>query len=277
MNPAARVAVLMEKAAPQNSNAHARDVFATVFNLREPDTPERTIEIVRLIGELRDEVARAEAQLKEHGKPSEARWKPAFESLRKALTFEQLHSNWLQYGQHLGPTVVQMLGVCGDELPAEEDAVAPEELQAMAQLVDATREQVLREDLAPALKAYMLRQLELVERGLRDYQIQGARALGVAIREIAVQIVDHPTAAREADETQAGQSLNKLLRSIVAAGPYVALIGGLLSAGEKVEHLLKAGDPPIVQFSETNIRIDEQLIIQNAEVKLIAPPEQRRR
>jgi hypothetical protein len=186
----------------------------------------------------------------------------------------------MQYGQHLGPTVVQMLGVCGDELPAEEDAVAPEELQAMAQLVDATREQILREDLAPALKAYMLRQLELVERGLRDYQIQGARALGVAIREIAAQIVDHPIAAREAEETQAGQNLNKLLRSIVAAGPYVGLISALLTAGEKVGHLLKAGDRdevPVVQYSETNIRIEEQLIIQNAEVKLIAPPEQRRR
>lgn len=183
-NAAGRLGTLLESAEHDRAtNEVAVDVWARLFKITGSAPQDRDAEVAHSLGLARRQLLQVRERLTEwHTDPRNYR---ALDAAEQALSMRFLGSPWNVVKPHLDGKAAGILLALAPFLGGDEPRLTDDALQAAHVLVEQLRETVNGSDLTPAVKHLLFRQLDLVDRALRDYEIQGAAAFREASDDAA--------------------------------------------------------------------------------------------
>lgn len=246
-NPAKRLFALMEKLSSTNSGTTMAQAWAVVLGL-DPETADADPHnVYNKLNLIRQEVDLIERLMRETHF-SDGLYKPYLDRTRKVVTISNISGQWGNFAPHLNGETFLALRYCG-EILAPEPALSPQELQAVLDKVRDLRSEIENLDLSPAIKSFLLSQLEIIETGIRDYPLRGGAAIKKAFQDGMADLMSHADAVSQAkDQAQVSKlgtvwkAFQEAAKHVVEAdkivSAYVKLLGYGHTAGEKLSNLL---------------------------------------
>ena len=176
-NPASRLHSILTKSKLGQFRQHsAMKMWAEVFEIDLEEPSGDTLLIVQLAN-LRGLVDDVKSKvLAEEVKNS--LYLKHFDKIEAATRFDQLGAAWSGSENQLTEAAMDGLEHCAELLSksyAESDI--SEEILAIKDNVDELSEEVLASDLDPEIRDFILKELEMIRRGIFDYRTRGAAGL----------------------------------------------------------------------------------------------------
>jgi hypothetical protein len=250
-NAAARLYTVTRGVHGIDANTLALDGWAVLLNVTTEESVERSLEIVRLLSFLYEQVETVERELKRKGFDNEA-YVPTLANVRASLAITALGGIWGNIRSYYTPEVLTALKIYPGIL-SEEDELEHDDLDAILSQIEVLRQRVEASDLPQQVKDFLYTQLELVSKAVREYPVRGTVAFREASDTAAYEWLKNYSEMlpyKDAPEVQeVGQVWSKLARTVknavVIGGFATAFLGGVdtaLDVAEKL-HLL----PPAVE------------------------------
>ena len=183
-NAASRILAIALKVPQQNTGLAVLDGWAAVFGVSLADSA-RGQEVARLLGLLNHQVEAVRTELEARGFDHDA-YAGALGRVSNSLALTSLGSQWNWVTQQYSPEVIVALRLFPGILPDEESVEIDEMAQVRAYLAE-LRTRVVKGQLPSPVRAFLLRQISLIEDGLRDYIVRGVAALTAASEQAAFE------------------------------------------------------------------------------------------
>jgi hypothetical protein len=180
-NSAIRILNVIDSARNQSQNVATAVIWSRVLGLDEAiaqNDPHAVQTELRLVREEVDLLERLMVATK-FSKPLFA---PYLSNVRSMVSVPNLSAGWSSYSHHAGLDTLLALRYCAEILPSE-DEVNFGELQNLLDRAQDLRTELEVSDLDLGLRDFLLSQLDIIEKGIREYPIKGKRALKAALRE----------------------------------------------------------------------------------------------
>jgi len=184
------------------------------------------VEVARLVGLLRDQMNDVHEKMRETAVRPQ-RYASAFTHVSNALDVQNLSLQWAQYQQYLRPEVLDAIGWCADTLPAEEEAIDPEDLIRFQEEVRQFWVKIDSSDLPDYVKSFVLQQVSIIEQAIREYPVTGARAFRRGYVNSFVNFTENRDTFIERQDEEEMQELrgfwSQMQQYAQKAGPWVAI------------------------------------------------------
>lgn len=190
---------------------------------------------------LKDELAAS--------KITPARYAGPIESIEAALTVRSLAASWSNFQGYLNDGTITALGLFSEFIRDDESAVEEEGLGEIWGAIETLRERLEHAaDFSETVRDYLLRQLAILERAIRDYRIRGAAAFQDASL-LAFEISRKPVVetAEEAEQVREVEGLWGRLAKIAKRAVifHVVLATILDDANKAIDFTQKIGLLPV--------------------------------
>jgi len=201
LNAAARVYGFIEKAKAQNPSEAAAMTWARVFDLDPTKSNIDSHEVQAHLRMLREEIESIVVLMNESSFSRDL-YLPYISDLRSMISAPNLASPWSSYVHLASPETMLALRFLR-EIIAEEDSIDIEELQDLLDKLYAFRTELDSSAISKAQRDFFLDQLNIIERGIKEYPIRGAKSLKKSFKEglsevvLAEEILKEPNAEKE--------------------------------------------------------------------------------
>ncbi|NWF36065.1 hypothetical protein [Mariprofundus sp. KV] len=211
-NPASRLhSILEESKDGQHRQKSVMQMWADVFeiNLEEPDGPLRLIgqlaNLKALIHEVREKISGMDVR--------QSLYLKHFEKIENATRIDQLGAAWSTSESQLSEATMDSLEHCSELLSSafSEDDIS-ESIVEIKDKVENLSEEVIASDLDEPIKNFILKELEVIRRGIFDYRLKGASGLR---ESVATTIGDFMLSPDVSQSTNDKGFLSKLKTLIV--------------------------------------------------------------
>ena len=172
----------------QQTNKPSLLGWQELFGLDESEWEEHALyqEVLRLMSLVHSQADLLEAVMSPHY--SETLYRPAINSVQAAVKPRHVHGAWqtpkgalLKHRREL-EFVIEMLGE--EPAPPDED-----QIEALLTLLQSLRDRVAELNLSPEFESFILAQIAIVERAIRDSSIIGVEAFAIAADDLKGQFV----------------------------------------------------------------------------------------
>src|SRR5689334_10337339 len=121
------------------------EVFAKVFRIQNGDGRKKIFEVNRLLDLFYDQVENTKRQLEAHNFSPEI-YQPVFKIIEERITPGLIFNDWYVYRKEIAPTL-NILKLCSEVLPNEENLVTPEDLESLEELLQKLEAKLQKSDL----------------------------------------------------------------------------------------------------------------------------------
>lgn len=251
-NAAARILDIAQQIRTRGDGDPVVDAWAAILGVSEAEATTRAHEVGRLLSLLHCEASAVRVGLQS----------TALEPIAYASTLDRvsasygltiLGARWNSVTQYYGEDVLAALRIFPALLP-DESAILPDEISKIVEMIRNLRSKVEGSSLPERLRDFLLAQVSLLERSIRDYRIQGVTALRDASERAAVEwLRESEMVSQYKDEPAVREvasiwpKVQTVVKNAMFVGTFVgAVLGGLdksLSVAEKL-HLLPERTSP---------------------------------
>lgn len=238
-NAAWRVYNLIESVAHTGDDRPAHRVWATAFGLDHEVSSKDPFEVQSRLSLLRSEIENIESQMDALGY-SEELYVPYLGRVRKTVTISNLDAQWQSYKQYLKSDTLLAIRYCAELTPNEAE-VSMEELQEVLQKVVEFRAEIESMGISHSMRQFLLNQLDIIERGVQNYPIQGGTAIREAVMDgFSAAASKVPTPQNEDELQEAGKiggiwgEFKKAGSEVIEAEKIVSSYANLLATASAV-------------------------------------------
>lgn len=186
-NSAKRLLILVKGALAQPDNISTAQVWANVLGLDASNALEDPHDVLEKLGLVRTEINLVRSLMGETKFPPEL-YTPYLDRVRNVVTVGNISAPWSSYRSNLQAETIVVLGYCSEILKPE-PAVSLAELQDVLDMVLKLRAEMEALSFSPGVKEFLLRQLHVIEIGIRDYPVSGVASIRNAFQKGAADMV----------------------------------------------------------------------------------------
>lgn len=216
INSAQRLYVILKVAAEQSGQNNIGDVWAHSFNIENKSTIKRNHEVVENLGLLYNQFEVTKDLVEKTDYSSEL-YQFAFGRIDRILSVDNLSSKWASLKNHLTPDTLLTINWLSEVLPDEKTVLDKEFINEIEKQLSLLKESLAREQVPTSLKAFIERQVEIIEKALRQYGIIGTKSFRDALYKgysSSHENGDIIAANKESDELSALGKVWKKLKEV---------------------------------------------------------------
>jgi hypothetical protein len=180
INAAHRLDQVLTEAAGLNESMNTMEGWARACGIYE-NNPQAgnlqalAVEVAHMVGLLREQTEEVYSNMRGTQVRTQ-QYESAIRNILNALDISNLNNHWGAYRQYLIPETLVVLRWCADTLPCEEEVIDPEDLEELDREAGELGANVEASDLPDYVKSFVLEQVSIIKRVIRDYPIIGAQA-----------------------------------------------------------------------------------------------------
>ncbi len=225
----------------QQTNRPSLLGWQELFGLDESGWEEHALyqEVLRLMSLVHSQAALFESKMSPQY--TEALYRPVVNSVQAAVRARHIHGAWQKPKNNLIKHrrelefAIEMLD--GEPAPPDDDRIG-----ALLALLQSLRDRIEELNLSPEFEAFVLAQIALVERAIRDSAIIGVEAFSIAADNLRGQFVTRilpgPNSLRDEAETEEGKEavglIGKVWTKLAELGDTTDKVTKLLTAPQQV-------------------------------------------
>lgn len=195
------ILISLQGKSPQTSTAQ---IWAGVLGLDERTVDSDPYELNQELTLIREELNIVEEEMK-GTKFSEVLYKPYINQLKLVVTPNNLAAAWSNYKDNINPELILSIRYCSEILDDEED-VDFKELNDLLIKLDEFRKTLNKTKLGESTYRFILNQIGIIEKAIKNYPIIGNAAIKKAFNEGFVDIVDK---SYDIDSINANENINE--------------------------------------------------------------------
>lgn len=247
-NSATRISALIKKAKALNPQSATSVIWAQVFGLDENVAQSDPHELQTHLKLVREEIDLLERQMSET-KFSKCLYEVYLQNVRSMVSVSNLGAQWASYNHYAGNDTLLALDFCAEIIETEE-LVNLEELQQILDLVRDLRTEIGSSNISSSHRSFLLHQLEIIERGIKDYPIKGTASLKKAFKDGITESISVLDLNEEAEAEEPKSRLGKIWKGVVDVGQFsedaaktISRLTSLASTGSNVFNTIVATLP----------------------------------
>jgi hypothetical protein len=168
-------------------------VWPRVLDVSGFDGWKKNVEIARMVGLCRQQVDGLRRDIE--AAPQGARYEWVLKPLEGMFSYDEPSNRWdSTVRAHLNDGLLATLKTLGDFLPETVGPVPPKALESARSLVARIRKAVMAAELPDVVRQFLLGQVELMERGFREFPLRGPEAFRASRDAAAVEWFTAPPA-----------------------------------------------------------------------------------
>ncbi|PTR15073.1 hypothetical protein C8R31_104100 [Nitrosospira sp. Nsp2] len=179
-NSAKRLLILMKKVLEKSDQISTVQVWAQVLGLDPAAALEDPHDVLEKLGLVRIEINRARTLMGETQFSPEL-YMPYLDRVRNVVTVANISAPWSNYKGNIQPDTLLALAYCSEILKPE-PPISLAELQDVLDMLLKLRAEIETASYSPGVKDFLMRQLGIIEAGIRDYPISGVGSIKNAFR-----------------------------------------------------------------------------------------------
>ena len=137
-----------------------------------------------MIGLLHNEILQAK-EVMSATQYSPQLYKDAFQRLEQALYFETLMSGWGAFRNYITTEALLALKWCVETMPKDEQLIDEKDLMGLVADLEDLKKKLSGKELPTEVCVFVMHQIEILERAIRDYRIIGMKAFADA-QDVAI-------------------------------------------------------------------------------------------
>lgn len=178
-NAARRVRNILERAQRQQQSTPTIEVWSNVFDItdhRYTGFGDTRFEALRCLGLLNEQVQRVKSEVAQRG-VAQSDSAEAFKRIEAVVAAFNFDVPWEQYRTQITSEALSQLGIFSAMSPEDEQVVPAEAFENLKQDLDAFLAEVMNNVTDDRLRAFVVKQIRIILRAIREYPIRGAEAI----------------------------------------------------------------------------------------------------
>lgn len=194
-----------------NNNETMLTVFSETFHFSDMETFQKELLFYKIIVKMREELTKSMQQINASNKMKEERYKESFTSLFHLLNPRLIDKQWLSIYSQVHPSAFAMVGAVGDLLENDENEIDPKFIYEIFIELKNWEAEIIASDYPEELKIFLLKSIDIIKEGLRDYFIIGVEAFQKSYRDTYFHFVQFGDYIKERKESNKGISKLKMI------------------------------------------------------------------
>lgn len=238
-NSASRLADALAQALAQPENVSTADVWIGAFNRSNVNNNhEKFFFASNRMSLLFLELNNIREYLKSAGF-STSTYEPSLQKVENVISPSVLHVGWSAIKKHISPEVLTSLNFCKDLMPNEETEISEEELQSLAEDLEALQAQLDSPEIPAHLRNIIRRYIDFIWEALDEYPITGAKSFKSANKKIVGDLIETQAEIKESAEQPAVKKFGKLFKKVNDMADTAIRADGMMQIGHKVVDALQ--------------------------------------
>lgn len=180
-NSAYRILNFIRAARSVGGNTPTTTVWASVFGLDINVAKSDPHFVLQKLSLLRSELELLTSAM-ESTHFSENLYKPYINNVSRTVSVTNIGASWASYSSNLGADTILAINYCAEILPKETECDF-ESLTEILNSIDKLREQVKSSDIHQTTKNFVLSQISIIEKAIKNYPISGVESIKKAFSE----------------------------------------------------------------------------------------------
>lgn len=160
----------------------------------------------------------------------------------ESLSGVGLASQWSAYSSGFS-AVLPLLLMVGETLPTDSEPISDVQLSELTNAVGKLRSEVQECALPESVKRFVLEQLDIIARAVRDYPLAGANAFKSAVREAIFHAGEHSDIVAEYKDTPVINSLKQIQEKAVNYAKYAIEVSRFIGTLDSLYKHLQGAAP----------------------------------
>lgn len=203
-NSAKRILNILISLQGKSHQTSAAQTWAGILELNESIVNSDPYELNQKLTLIRDELNFVEKRMKS-SKFSEELYKPYIDQLKLLVSPNNLAAAWANYAQYINPETILSIRFCSEILD-NEDTVDFKELNDLLIKIDEFRKSLNKTKLPDSTYQFILNQISIIEKAIKNYPITGNAAIKKAFNEGFINFADK---SNEFDCVNANENINE--------------------------------------------------------------------
>ena len=250
-NAARRVRNILDRAKQQQRATPTIEVWSFVFDIRDhryTEFEDTRFEALRCLGLLNEQVQRVKSEVAQLG-VAQSDSAEAFQRIVAVVAALNFEVPWEQYRTQITSEALSHLGIYSAMSTEDEQVVPAEDLENLKQDLDAFLAEVMDNVTDERLRAFVVKQIRIILRAIREYPIRGEEAIKDGDAEFLGTIVSEYEVVREHEGEEVVQKTITFRERMRELLPWLNLsinLSRLLTSREAQKMLESASDklPP---------------------------------
>jgi hypothetical protein len=203
-NAARRVRNILERAQHQQQSTPTIEVWSFVFDItdhRYTGFGDTRFEALRCLGLLNEQVQRVKSEVAQLG-VAQSDSAEAFERIEAVVASFNFDVPWEQYRTQITSDALSHLGIYSAMSTEDEQVVPAEDLENLKQDLDAFLAEVMDNVTDDRLRAFVVKQIRIILRAIREYPIRGEEAIRDGDAEFLGRLISEFEFVREHKEEE---------------------------------------------------------------------------
>jgi hypothetical protein len=216
MNSATRIYKIFEKLKPPVHNAHTlSDSICIIFNFTSKDITDKNHFALSKLIMIRNEIVLASEKIKNSNKIQPIRYEETFKRIYAILNSEILNQDWGNSFNSLPQGFFNVIGICADLIDNEEEEISEKEFEEIWREIKEWRKVIEEGEYSYEIKKFLIRSIEIIENGLRDYLIIGVQAFKDSIYQTHLHFMQNTEIVKTETNKDTMQKLKFLWGKII--------------------------------------------------------------
>jgi hypothetical protein len=173
-NTARRIRNILSALKDQATDTRTMVVWASAFQCA--DRPNPQFETYRLLGIFTDQVNQLALEVEALDLEQED-YDETFKNLTQLVGVTNLDMPWREYQPYVTNAMISQLGMIAQISPITEPVIPLEDIEQFKEDLQNFQREVSGSDIDNRLKAFVLQQIEIMLRAIREYPIRGVEAI----------------------------------------------------------------------------------------------------
>lgn len=188
-NSAYRILTLIEKASNEPDNKPTAEVWASLLGVDEASAKQNPHQIYTQLNLVCEEIENVERLMANTDLPDEL-YSPYLKRILNTVSVNNLSAHWQSYKKNLRPEVILCIKYCAALIP-EEDSIDYDSLQAILFQIQELREEIKSNQLSESTYSFLMGQLDIIEKAIKQFPIKGAESIRKAFYEGYTDLAVH--------------------------------------------------------------------------------------
>jgi hypothetical protein len=232
INSAYRVMKIMESASKLVSEPTI-EVWQKILNISNDDELSSAYKVLEKLNLLRAEIIAISEGMKRVNIDTNT-YERAIKSVEGVLRPQILYQNWANIRGALSHDVLNLLNICSQLLPDEEEMISEDDLNTIKSGIENFRNSLSKSEYSSDVKVFVVNQLKLIEEALSNYHIIGVKAFSTAYYKAYVDLIKDASKLQNDDGKRAIDKIKGVWKKIVETSDKANKYQHLLSNGIKL-------------------------------------------
>jgi len=217
----------------QNEGQQNVEVWSKVFDINEPDHLQKSFRVLEKLTLLKKEMENSN-NLMSNIDISKETYTKVFEALKNVLNPQLLYHPWNTVKQHMKPDIMNLLKICSELLPDEEELISEEEIEGIKNEIETLEKHIEGGKYSDSLKSFVKEQLVLLNTAISNYKIQGAKAFNQSYYEAHTILFKNVEVFKDKDSKILLKKIGSIWNNVLSIYERVSKSYNMLSAGIKL-------------------------------------------